>query len=184
MNRLALLVSASLLALHPSLAPASPLAPPPIQAHLDARLEQIAQWASDPIIVEAVREHNASLSPDETALDQEQWYSLSTLDPLVRRYTRNPVGTFLRSKRCAAIGEAMVSDASGRKVGFITKPSRWRHSGQPKHDLPMAGRTWQGRLEVDDSTGLRLIHIAVPVLDDGKPIGSLVVGLRAAALDQ
>ena len=35
----------------------------------------------------------------------------------------------------------------------------------------------QGEVEVDESTGLQQVQIAVPVLDGGKPIGSLVVGL-------
>lgn len=183
MNRLALLVSASLLALEPSTAPAAQQPTPlPIQARVDAELAQITQWASDPVIVAAVRAHNAALPADEEAIDQERWHSLATLDPLVRRFTQNAVGRFLSGKLSAVVGEAMVSDASGRKVGFVTKPTRWRHAGQPKHDQPLAGHSWQGRIEVDDSTGLRLIQVAVPVLDAGQPIGSLVVGLSVAAL--
>ena len=37
-------------------------------------------------------------------------------------------------------------------------------------------------MEVDASTGLQTIQIAVPVLDGGKPIGSLVVNLSITKL--
>ena len=48
----------------------------------------------------------------------------------------------------------------------------------------MAGKTWQGPIEVDESTGLQQIQVAVPVLDSGKPIGSLVIGLSLAKLNK
>jgi hypothetical protein len=48
----------------------------------------------------------------------------------------------------------------------------------------MNGKTWQGTIEVDESTGLQQIQIAVPVLSDGKPIGSLVVGLSVSTLKE
>ena len=48
--------------------------------------------------------------------------------------------------------------------------------------LPMSGKTWQGEVEVDESSGLQQLQVAVPVLDSGKPIGSLVVGLSIGKL--
>jgi hypothetical protein len=41
----------------------------------------------------------------------------------------------------------------------------------------MAGKTWQGKVEVDESSGLQQLQISVPVIIDGKPAGSLVVGV-------
>jgi hypothetical protein len=75
-----------------------------------------------------------------------------------------------------------VSGADGSKVAFLTKPSSWSHAGKPKHDKPMTGKTWQGDVEVDASTGARQIQVSVPVLDGGKPIGSIVVGFSIAKL--
>jgi len=46
----------------------------------------------------------------------------------------------------------------------------------------MTGKTWQGQPEVDESTGLQQVQVAVPILDGGKPIGSLVVGLSLTKL--
>ena len=41
----------------------------------------------------------------------------------------------------------------------------------------MSGEIWIGSVKVDDSTGQQLIQVGLPVLDGGKPIGSIVVGL-------
>jgi len=46
----------------------------------------------------------------------------------------------------------------------------------------MTGKNWQGAVEVDESTGLQQIQVAVPVLDGDKAIGSMVVGLSLTKL--
>ena len=75
-----------------------------------------------------------------------------------------------------------LSGSDGAKVAFLAKTSSWSHKGKAKHDDPMAGKVWQGAVEVDESTGLQQVQVGVPVLEGGKPIGSLVVGLSLAKL--
>lgn len=147
------------------------------QAKIDALVKDVAAWAADPVIVDAVRAQNAALPENLAALNQEKWRGLTVLDPIVRGFTKNPVGQFLKSKKSDVVTEAFVSDAAGCKVGFIAKTSNWTHKGKPKHDMPMTGQNWQGPVEVDESSGVQQLQVAVPVLDGGKPIGSLVVGL-------
>lgn len=153
---------------------------PAVQAKINARLQGIRAWAADPAVVQAVRAANAT--SEQNAMTQEKWASLSVLDPVVRAFTRNEAATVLKSKRTDEVAEAFVSSARGTKVAFLTKPTNWSHKGKPKHEVPMAGKTWQGDVEVDESTGLQQIQVAVPVLDGGKPIGSLVVGLALSKL--
>lgn len=179
-----LLSLASALLLQPAINVLAQSAAPDPQARINAQIALVQTWAADPVVIAAVRAHNAALSPEEEALTQEKWASLAALDPVVRGFAKNDVGQFLRSKRSAVISEAFVSDAAGRKVGFMSKTTRWSHAGQPKHEVPMSGKTWQGRIELDESTGLRQLQVAVPVLDNGQPIGSLVVGLSTAVLSQ
>ena len=121
---------------------------------------------------------------DHAALTQDKWRALIVLDPIVRGFTKNPVGQFLKSKKDDLVSEAFVSDAAGLKVGFIAKTTNWSHLGKPKHDVPMTGKNWQGPVEVDESSGQQQMQISVPVLDGGKPIGSLVVGLSVTKLAQ
>jgi hypothetical protein len=155
-----------------------------LQAKIDEQMKQIVSWAADPVIVDAVKTHNASLPADQLALTQEKWKTLTVLDPQVRAFSKNPVGQLLKAKKTDVITEAFVSDAAGLKVGFIAKTSSWSHKGKPKHDVPMTGKTWQGAVEIDESSGQQQLQVAVPVLDGTQAIGSLVIGLSLNKLSQ
>jgi len=157
---------------------------PALQAKLDVQYSVIEKWAADPVIVAAVRAQNSALPAALAQLNQDTWTELNLLDPRVRGLMNNPAGLFLRGKRSDVYSEAFVSAADGTKVGFMAKPTNWSHHGKPKHDLPMQGQRWQGAVEVDASTGVQQIQISVPVLDEGHPIGSLVVGLSLRGLVQ
>jgi hypothetical protein len=155
---------------------------PALQAKIDAQVKQIQAWASDPVMVNAVKAQNAALPAEYAAMTQDKWKPLSILDPFVRAFTKNEAGQFLKSKKTEVIAEAFVSDAAGLKVAFLGKTTNWSHKGKPKHDLPMTGKTWQGPIEVDESSGAQQVQVAVPILDGDKPIGSLVVGLSVSKL--
>lgn len=153
-----------------------------VQAKIDAKVKVIQTWAADPVIVNAVKAHNTSPSAEAAAMTQDKWKALTVIDPFVRSFSKNEAGAFLKSKKTEDVSEAFVSGTDGTKVAFLSKPSGWSHKGKAKHDKPMEGKVWQGAVEVDESTGLQQVQVAVPVMDDGKPIGSLVVGLSLSKL--
>jgi hypothetical protein len=155
---------------------------PALQAKVNARMQAIRAWAADPVVVRAVKDANAAAPAEESAMTQEKWAALSVLDPLVRGFTKNEAAALLKGKRTDEMAELFVSGARGTKVAFLTKPTNWSHKGMPKHEVPMSGKTWQGEPAMDESTGLQTIQVAVPVMDGGKPIGSLVVGLALSKL--
>ena len=100
--------------------------------------------------------------------------------PFVRATAKTPLSDYLKTKKNAddIIAKVFVSGADGSKVGFDTKTEHWTHKGMPKHEVPMTGQIWIGSVKMDDSTGQQLIQVGLPVLDSGRPIGSIVVGLR------
>jgi hypothetical protein len=157
---------------------------PKLQPKVDARIQTATTWAANPAIVNAVKAQNQQVPNEFKAMTQEQWASTAATEHLVRQFTQNAAAEYLKAQRDAVVTEAFVSDADGRKVAFLAKPTSWIHKGKPKHDVPMSGKTWQGKVEMDDSTGFSQLQIAVPVLDAGKPIGSLVVGLNITKLGE
>ena len=160
-------------------------APLEIKAKLDAKIKQLASLSTDPDIVNATKAHNATPATAEAlAMTNEKWRSLSVLDPFVRATAKTPLSEYLKAKKNAdgAIAKVFVSGADGFKVGFDAKTEHWTHKGMPKHEVPMSGETWIGPVKMDDSTGQQLIQVGLPVLDGGKPIGSVVVGLRVDKL--
>jgi hypothetical protein len=117
-------------------------------------------------------------------MTQDKWKGLSVLDPLVRGFAKNDAAVLLKSKQGSVVTESFLSGSDGTKVAFLSKPTNWSHKGKDKHESPMSGKTWQGPVETDESTGQRQLQVAVPVLDGGKPIGSLVVGLGVSKLEK
>ena len=155
---------------------------PAVQAAVDSQIKAVQEWAKDPAVLKAVQAHNAGPGADAAAMTQDKWKSLTVLDPFVRGFSKNAAADVLKSKKTEAVTEAFISGNDGFKVAFLSKTSNWSHKGKPKHDVPMSGKTWQGAVEVDESTGLQQIQVAVPVLEGDQPIGSLVVGLSLAKL--
>jgi len=155
---------------------------PAIQAKIDGQVKLAQELAANPIVVGAVKAQNAALPPEFAAMNQDKWKSASVLDPVIRKLSKNEAADYIRSHKDAAVSESFLNDAEGMKVGFLGKTSAWCHKGKPKHDVPMSGKSWQGEVEVDASSGVQQVQIAVPVLDGGKPIGSLVVGLALSRL--
>ena len=155
---------------------------PALQAKIDSEIAAAKALAADAEIVAAVKAGNAAPAAEARAMNQAQWKTLTLLDPYVRGFSKNPAGLALKAKKSPFVTEAFVSAADGTKVAFLAKPSNWSHAGKPKHDQPMAGKVWQGEIELDESTGLQQVQVAVPVLDGATPIGALVVGLSVTKL--
>ncbi len=155
---------------------------PEIQAKVEAKAKQLKSWSTDPMIVEAVKAHNANPPAEYRDMTQEKWKSLSILDPSVRAFTKNSLGQYLKSRQDAQITECFVSGADGTKVAFLAKTTNWSHKDKDKHKAPMTGKVYIGPSQLDESTGLQEVQIGLPVLDGGKPIGSIVIGLGVSKL--
>jgi hypothetical protein len=153
-----------------------------MKVKVDAKITEFMAWGKDPFVVSAVKAHNANPSPEMVAMTNEKWASLSKLDPFVRSFDKNALGQYLKSKKDDIIAECFISGSDGTKVAFLAKTTNWSHKGKDKHMVPMSGRNWTGPVEVDESDGQQQVQVAVPVLEGGKPIGSLVVGLRVSQL--
>jgi hypothetical protein len=157
--------------------------PPELKTKLDAKVKQLERISADPQVISAVKSYNSTpLSAEAKAMTNEKWHSLSLFDPFVRSIAKTPLSEYLKTKRDDEIAKIFVSGADGGKVGFDAKTEHWTHKGLPKHEVPMAGQMWIGPVKQDDSTGLEMIQVGLPVLDDGKPIGSIVFGLRVEKL--
>ena len=164
-------------------APSFAQAPPEVQAKVNGEVKQLEPLGADPQIVSAVKAYNAATpSPEAKSMTNEKWHQLTLFDPFVRAIGKNSLSEYLKTKRDDVIVKIFVSGADGGKVGFDAKTEHWTHKGMPKHEVPMTGKTWIGTVKLDDSTGLQMIQVGLPVLDHGRPIGSIVFGLRADKL--
>lgn len=149
---------------------------------LNKQMEEFKKVATDSKIVDAVKSANATPLADYKDMTQDKWKDLPVLDPKVRYFSKTPAAELLKSKKNDMVTEIFLNAADGTKVAYLSKTSNWSHKGKAKHDDPMAGKTWQGGIEVDESTGLKSIQVAFPVMDSGKVIGTMTVGLSVTKL--
>jgi hypothetical protein len=149
---------------------------------LEALIKQAGDLAKNPDLVAAVRDYNGKARESTKDMDQDKWSKLTIMDPIVKDLRSNAIAKLLQTKKADVVSEAFVSGADGTKLSFLSKPSNWSHKGKAKHDDPMAGKTWVGKPEKDASTGLSQVQFALPILDAGKPIGSLVIGVAVNKL--
>lgn len=156
--------------------------PPELKAKVDAKVAQLKGWSTDSTIVTAVKAHNSNAPAEDKAMTNEKWSQLTVLDPFVRSFSKNSLGAYLKTKKNDQIAECFVSGSDGTKVAFLGKTSSWSHADKPKHKVPMTGKIFIGPVATDESTGQQLVQIGLPVLDGGKPIGSIVIGLAVSKL--
>jgi hypothetical protein len=149
---------------------------------VEAKVKQLSSWSTDKKIVDDVRNFNANPPAETKGMTQEKWANLNMLSPEVKAFSKNDLAGYLKTLKDATVSEIFVSGADGTKVAFLSKTSNWSHKGKPKHDVPMSGKTWIGKPELDESTGLQQVQIGLPVFDNGKAIGSIVVGLNLSKL--
>ncbi len=157
-----------------------------VQAELDHQKSIIAGWAATPEILQAVKEQNTK--GPLSGMDNAKWKTTRAGDLVVRGFQMNPAGRFLKKKLREGVGiyaEAFLSAAQGEKVAFVEKTTSYIHKGAAKFDLPFqTGKSWQGTPELDDSSQMYTVQISVPVLDDTKRIGVLVVGVNVSHLER
>lgn len=157
-----------------------------VQAELEKRKTELSGWAADAVVVGAVKEQNAK--GPITGMDNPKWKLTKRSDPVVKAFQDCSAAKLLKDKVNAdggAFSEAFLSATQGEKVAFIEKTSSYIHKGSPKFDVPFNdNKPWQGKPEFDESTQTYAVQLAVPVLDGGKPIGVLVVGVNLSHLEK
>jgi hypothetical protein len=144
---------------------------------VEGQVKKFLPLGSDPFIIAAVKGYNAKAPAEGKGMTQAKWKGLSVLSNEVKFFSKNALAEYLKTKRTDAVAECFVSIADGTKAAFFSKTTSWSHKGAAKHDSPMVNKNWMGESEMDESTGKVLVQVSFPVLDAGKPIGSVVIGL-------
>ena len=171
-----------------SLFPAGPKLHPALSAQVEARVSVVQQWAADPIVVQAVREANANpRSMDEIETLNREWEAASGVTQFMRTLIDHPAARRLRELRSSSpeIQEAFLTDALGANVAITNKTSDF-YQGDEEQYLEAfnqgKGGVHIGELSLDESIHSYSIHVGVPVLDRGRPIGVLLAAVNVEKL--
>lgn len=163
---------------------------------MDSYLEQnVMDWATDPILLEALRAQNAANAGiDQARIDEmdASWQAeigtgtTPTIDPILS----SPAAEFLRQRVEASGGtltEVILMDNHGLNVAVSHITSDMWQGDEAKFTETYAvgpdGRHY-GEIENDESSGRYQGQISFTVVDpaSGEPLGAMTVAVDAEAL--
>lgn len=155
----------------------------------------IVSWASDPVIIAALREANSQTSDYSAdqinSMDQAWRAEVGTSNtPTIARVLNNPASDFLRQQVEAAqgtISEVFIMDAVGLNVAASSVTSDMWQGDEEKFTATYnvgADATHVADVEFDESTQTYLGQVSMTIADPdtGAPIGAITVGVNAEAL--
>ena len=144
----------------------------------------LQRHAAHPTIVSAVREQNAKdISLDDIKMIDKDWID-GMQSKLATKLQNNSAGTYLRNGvvlKNHVFTEAFLCDKRGAVVGEYPKTSDYWQGDEAKFTEcynMCDGKVFIGQLDFDESTQAYSVQISVPVKDNEKTIGVLVLGIR------
>jgi hypothetical protein len=152
------------------------------KALLRSHARRLEEWTKNSALQEAVAAQNRrKRSLEEIRRIDAVWAAGGDLDGLDRRLLENTCAKVLRSFMTATSGfkEGFVADDLGALVCMTQRTSDYWQGDEPKWKRSMnegRGAAYVGPPAWDESAGSMLVQISVPIMRDGRAVGSLTVG--------
>jgi hypothetical protein len=161
-----------------------------IETAVESRIPRLRKWSGDPTVVRAVKEANAAnRSVDDIKKIDDRWQSTAGIDDFMRSLMTNPCAERLRALRAEMpeIAEVFVTDRRGANIAMTNKTSDYWQGDEDKFTKAFS----RGRnpyhldpVSFDESIQAYAVQIALPVYDEGKAIGVIVVTLNLERLEE
>ena len=161
-----------------------------LETLLSVKVRTVQHMALNPLLVRAARQQNASgLTAEEVARREKAWRASKELTPFKLSLHTSPAGRFLKQQieRNNSFNEAFLTDNQGANVAAFPATSDYWQGDEEKWSESFnsgSGRIIIGGLELDESTNTVAAQVSAPVLDRGKTIGVLVVGVTINYLQE
>lgn len=157
-------------------------------AAVTALIPVIKKWGENPILVAAVKEQNAKgATLEQVQKRDKEWMAATGMDDQMKAITKNAGAQELDKLEATKpyFFESILMDSLGANVSMTNKTSDYWQGDEPKFTNAFkVGGVDVGKSKFDDSAKAYLIQVSVPVLDGGKPIGALCVGINLDELDK
>jgi len=80
--------------------------------------------------------------------------------------------------------EIFLTDNQGANVAVYPATSDYWQGDETKWSEPFnSGKVYVGQVEFDESTNTNAVQISVPVIDNGKTIGVLILGIKLSFIE-
>ncbi len=152
------------------------------QKLLDTEGAKLRAWGSDRTLVAFVKNQNLQRVQIEKIKSLDEAWSQGKNEALVRQVTSGPCADHLRKLVAsnAAYGETFLMDDQGALVCASQRTSDYWQGDEPKWQRAFdggKGTVFIDRPRFDDSSSRNLAQISVPVVENGRAIGVITVGV-------
>ena len=167
--------------LHPAVAAAQ--SADAVQRALSAEASRLSAWASDKVVVFAVRRQNAKGASIADGQRLDAAWVAGKAEALVQEVTTGACADHLRELvgSDARYSETFLSDANGALVCATARTSDYWQGDETKFTGAFRegkGAVFIDRPKLDESAKAALAQISLPVMENGVAIGVLTVGVR------
>lgn len=161
-----------------------------VPAAVHAIVPQLQDWGRDPILVEAVRQQNArGQTLDAIKTLDAAWIAESGVTPFMEKLMTSDAAKELAKLEGTQpyFVESFLMDDQGANVAMTNKTSDYWQGDEDKFTasyLGGKGAVHIGPVKFDSSAQAYLVQVSVPVLDAGRAIGALTIGIDLDRLTQ
>jgi len=151
-------------------------------------LPEIKAIAAKPEVIAAVKAQNAkNLTLDTTKATDSKWIAASGGLPEAKTMLESATSKALLAAEKAKpyFTESILTDNQGANVAISSMTSDYWQGDEPKFVKAWAdgkGDDYIARAKKDESSGAVVSQVSIPVMDGGKVIGTLTIGVNVQAL--
>jgi len=152
---------------------------------LRTKIETVTEIANNAVVISAVRKQNRKSLPQEKIEELDAaWQATNDDTPFKKSLQENDAGKYFQSLidfNESIYTEAFLTDRRGANVAAYPATTDYWQGDEEKWLASFndsAGEIFVGKVAFDQSTRTKAIQISVPVMDNDKAIGVLIVGIR------
>jgi hypothetical protein len=153
---------------------------PEVQAKVDQYKKKLQEWATNPVLIDAVMASNAKggLVADMT---NAKWEELKGDSPVVSSFQTSAAGKYLTGlEQDKGINKLYARDEKGNLVAGSNKPAVYNVADRPPFKNAIMGKVYaDAETKADPSTHKVSIQVSAPILSAGKTIGVLHTAVNA-----
>ena len=144
----------------------------------------LTEWGKNPILIEEVKKQNAkAISLDDIQKMDKAWMAVTGIDDNMKSLMNNAAAKELLKLESSKpyYSELFLMDNQGANVAMTNKTSDYWQGDEAKFKDSFANGTGAvhiGDVKFDKSAQAYLVQISVPVMDGGRAIGALTIGVN------
>lgn len=157
---------------------------------ITALAPSLQEWGHNPVLVAAVKDQNAKgISLDTIKQTDKEWMAATGVTPFMKAMMENPAAQELKKLEASKpyFDELFLMDNQGANVAMTNKTSDYWQGDEDKFTESYKGGQGAvhiGKVKFDKSSQAYLVQVSVPVMDGGKAIGAITIGINVDELEK